>query len=306
VIRVKFHAGWTPDDEYDRKWISKYTKDGNTWNNLQLVGGDDYDFIVIFNHPRKEYFFGPWKRFNRLCPWRWHRFPANRAIVFQGEPSSIRATWGAYAAPDPSRFFRVFSTDKNFNSVGWSFDLTWSELSNSSIHKTKLFSGVQSAKSSTIAQQRRLHFWKQYLSTYDEFSPFGRDFGVPTTDKVDAILPFKYTFAAENSYERNYFTEKITDAIVGEALCFYDGCPNIEEHYDPRALIKLDLGEPARAFEIVKKAIAENEWEQRIAAIRREKHRILNELQPMPLVEMILREGGQSSRSRSTKAKGAG
>ena len=274
MIKVKFHAPWRPDD-YVRNWISKYTHDGNSWNNLILVDGDDYDFIAIFNYPKAGYVFD-----------------ASRAIIFQGEPAPIRTGWGAYANPDPRQFFCLFDTPNHFNSVGWSFDASWRELSEMKIEKTRLLSGVISAKNQFIGQKRRLSFVINHLKKLKDYDHYGRGTGAPTKDKSDAIFPYRYTFNAENCYERNYYTEKLTDAIVGEALCFYDGCPNINDHYDPKAFIRLDLSRPEEAIEMLKNAILNDEWEKRIEAIRKEKHRVLNELQPMPLVESILKEKG--------------
>jgi hypothetical protein len=274
MIKVKFHASWRPDD-YVKNWISKYTKDGNTWNDLLLTQDDDYDFIVIFNHPAENY-----------------SFKKDRAIIFQGEPDSIRRSWGTYYKPNHNEFFCVFDTENNFNSVGWSFVASYQELLDMKYDKTKLISGVISSKNSMICQKRRTDFVQYYLKSFTGYDHYGRGTGIPTVDKSDAIFPYKYTFNAENSYEMNYYTEKVTDAIVGESLCFYDGCPNIHEHFDSRAYIKIDLGNQKEAFDIITDAINNNEYEKRLPFIKQERLRILNELQPMPLVEKILKDKG--------------
>jgi hypothetical protein len=274
MIKIKFHAPWRPDD-YVKNWISKYTKDGSTWNDLILVDGADYDFIVIFNHPAQRY-----------------NFDKKRAIIFQGEPSPIRqAAWGSYAEPNPDDFFYVWNTNHHFNSVGWSFAASWKELKEMKIDKTKLFSGVISNKNSFIGQKRRLAFVREYLTKLEDYVHYGRGTGLSTEDKSDALFPYKYTFNAENVYEQNYFTEKITDAIVAECLCFYDGCPNLHNFYDPKSYVKIDLSKPDEAIQIIKSEL-QHGWEDRYDIIWKEKQKILDVLQPMPLVESIIKNEG--------------
>jgi GR25 family glycosyltransferase involved in LPS biosynthesis len=113
---------------------------------------------------------------------------------------------------------------------------------------------------------------------------------LPPHQKDDGILPYRYTFNAENHAVPNYCTEKLGDALLGECLCFYWGCPNIHEHLDPEAYVVLDLDDFEASYRRMLAAIQNDEWSQRLAAIRREKHRILDELQFFPTLERAIRE----------------
>ena len=108
-------------------------------------------------------------------------------------------------------------------------------------------------------------------------------------DKADALLPYRYTFNAENSLEPNYFTEKILDAILCECLCFYDGCPNLEAFLDPETFVRVSMDDPDAAVSIMRKAIAEKEWERRLPAIREQKRRLMEELNPLEVIRKVLR-----------------
>jgi hypothetical protein len=273
MIKVKFHAGWQEDPEKTKKWISKYTKDGKNWNDLKLTADDDYDYVVIFNHPHPSF-----------------RFDPKRAIVFQGEPAPIRNNWGKWGSPDPDKFFCLWDTPNHFNSIGWSFNVPWRVLKEMTITKHQLISGVISSKQHFMGQRLRLAFVRKYLGRIEKYVHYGRGTGIATIDKSDAIFPYKYTFNAENVREPNYFTEKLTDAIIGESLCFYDGCPNIEKFYHPDSYVKIDLEDMEKSFQMVLDAMNGNLWESRLPAIQEQKHRILDELQPMPLVEKIIKD----------------
>ena len=96
------------------------------------------------------------------------------------------------------------------------------------------------------------------------------------------IFPYRYTIAAENNAETNYATEKIWDAVLGECLCFYWGCPNLEELLDPEAFVRLPLEDVEESRRIVTRAIQDGERERRLPAILREKRRLLDEAQLFP------------------------
>jgi hypothetical protein len=83
------------------------------------------------------------------------------------------------------------------------------------------------------------------------------------------------------------------DAILAETLCFYWGCPNLEEIIDPRAFIRLDLDHPEESCSVIRSAIENDEWSRRLAVLRAEKARILESLQFFPTLERILQEKGR-------------
>jgi hypothetical protein len=233
MIKIKFHAPWL-DDEKTKKWISKYANENDEWDRIKLCNDENYDFLVIFNHPNPKLIFD-----------------AKRTILFQGEPEPIRRGWGTYYKPDPLKFFCLWDTPRYFNSVGWSFEHSVRDFRSLNIEKTKLMSGV-------------------------------------IKDKSDALFPYAYTFNAENVQEKNYFTEKITDAIMAECLCFYWGCPNISNF--SQAFVWIDLNDQKAAFDTIIHCIEKKEREKRLPYIRAAKKKIMDEYQPMALVNKILKE----------------
>jgi hypothetical protein len=111
---------------------------------------------------------------------------------------------------------------------------------------------------------------------------------VPDDNKYNVYAKYKYCFAAENNSEDNYATEKIWEGILCESLCFYWGCPNLEEYLDPQAFVRLPLEDPVSALKIIQQAITEDWWSQRIGVIKQMKEKIVNELGFFPLMDRLL------------------
>ena len=110
---------------------------------------------------------------------------------------------------------------------------------------------------------------------------------VGETDNKIELVKYKYCFSCENNSEKNYATEKIWEPILFECLCFYWGCPNLEEHIDSQAFVRLPLDNFDECIFIIKKAIDEDWWSQRIDIIRKEKQKILTELGFFPRLNKI-------------------
>ena len=49
-----------------------------------------------------------------------------------------------------------------------------------------------------------------------------------------------FHIAAENSQQRNYFTEKIIDCFASKTLPIYYGCPNIGDWFDTDGILTFD------------------------------------------------------------------
>lgn len=79
-------------------------------------------------------------------------------------------------------------------------------------------------------------------------------------DKYDGLWQYDYHFACENSFEKGYFTEKLIDPIITETLCFYDGCPNIQEYIDERAYVKIDVTNIQESISTIVQCIQDDEW----------------------------------------------
>jgi len=277
VVKIKFHANWCSDENI-RECFNHCTKNNDyIWNDLFITKEEDYDFFIIMNHPQHQ------------------NFDPAKTIIFQCEPESTRYYWGEFYKPDKNKFFKVYDIE-NYHLVDkWYINLNYQQLLNGDFTKTKIMSGVISGLNWLEGHRDRFEFLKN-LNTLPFYEHYGRgEFGFMNCykgaplNKENGLIPYKYHFNSENSYEKNYFTEKIIDPILCECLCFYDGCPNIEEFIDPEAFIRIDIKNPEEALERIKDCIANNEYEKRIGAIKKEKIRLMNERNPLNLIDKIIK-----------------
>lgn len=276
MIKIKIHANWCSDEEIREHFNRCTINNDYKWKDLFMTLDDDYDFFIIMNHPRH------------------NNFDPSKTIVFQCEPETTRRHWGDFYKPDPNLFFKVYGIE-NYHFVDkWYINLTYQQLLNNSFKKTKIMSGVVSYYSWLEGHIDRFNFLK-YLDTLSFYEHYGRgnlsflkSYKGSLINKEDGLISYKYHFNGENSYEKNYFTEKIIDAILCECLCFYSGCPNIEKFIDSRAYIKINLKNPEEAFKIIKDSIENNEYEKRLPIIKKEKQRFMNEMNPLNIVYKII------------------
>ena len=110
----------------------------------------------------------------------------------------------------------------------------------------------------------------------------------PYIDKSKGLTNYKYYFMMENNYEPNFITEKLWEPILCETLVFYYGCPNVADYIDTRAFILLDINNFENSYQIIKQALEEDWWSQRIEFIRKEKRKILDELAFFPTIDKII------------------
>jgi len=293
-IRLKMLCNWCSSEQLCKEWSNMYL-DGDRWKNLQMTSSTDekeIDYYVIVNSP----------------PAGAHYIP-EKTIVFQMEPWVADPTknwgvktWGEWATPDPQTFFKVFTHKTHLNNVQWQIDYPF---------YNKPVTGEKQNKIATICSEKNFdkgHLLRNNFIRYMCFSEanevganivdvYGRanyhQFSnykgpVPEDNKYNVYANYKYCLAAENNEEHNYATEKIWEAILCESLCFYWGCPNLEEYLDPLAFVRLPIEDPIAALQIIQQAIAEDWWSKRIEVIKQMKERILNKLGFFPLVASLL------------------
>ena len=286
-IRVKLMCSWMPSEDLVRVW-NKMTKGNFIWNNIELVWTDTADYYVIINA------VPPGIPFDK-----------KKTIVFRMEPKmSIHPEiWREWADPKDEEFLRVFRHEKgDYNNNEWHLSKTYTQLCNEEIVKnpdyTNILSTVLSAQYRDPGHVKRIDFVKFLekkgltVHVYGDNKWTYKNYkgSLPKYCKDDGILPYKYTFNAENNSIHNYYTEKLIDGILGECLTFYWGCPNVKEFIDERAYVQLSLSNFEQDYETIRKAIQDDWYTERLPYIREAKKKILNELQFMPRLEKCINE----------------
>jgi hypothetical protein len=291
VIRVGMLANWCDSREIC-ELFNRMTSEGNyewrfddaagTPRRLRMVAGDDEDadYWAVLNAPQAA---------DRGS------FDPSRTVVFQMEPlmgtEPMRERWGEWAAPSPLSFLQVRDHRRYRNSNDWWVGRSYAELRDGPApEKDRTMAACVSAKYFDPGHVRRIDFLRFLdgqdldLDIYGDPANGFRRFRGPTPahDKSAAVLPYRYYFDAENNSAPNFFTEKIVDCLLGETLCFYWGCPNLDSFFDPRAFIRLDLEDFEADLARIREAIEADEWSARLPFIRAEKRRILDDYQFFP------------------------
>lgn len=289
LTKIKVLANFCSNKELSLLW-NKMSKGNLTWNNIQLVyeEKDNPDYYVIINKPIHD------------------KYDKSKTIVFRMEPdtdllskNTVKNHWDDwYNSKDEFLYF--CDLNRYRNNTEWHLGSNYNQLlnqCNNIINKTKLFSSVCSSLYNMDGHKFRIDLLK-YIENKNEVSIdiYGRENlfnfknyrgSLPSHNKDDGILPYKYTFISENCDRENYFTEKITDAILGETLCFYWGCKNINDFIDEKAFIKLPFN-LEEAYKIIKTSINNNEWEKRITYIKTEKMKLLDYYNFFPRIENLI------------------
>jgi GR25 family glycosyltransferase involved in LPS biosynthesis len=293
VKRIKMICNWCSSYELCKEWSNMCTDtDKFMWNtrerNIEITWDNDdknIDYYVIINMPRAGEYYDP-----------------KRTIVFQMEPWVYDTsknwgvkTWGEWADPKNADFMGVFRHKEQLNNVQWQVALPAHIPGND---KSNRIISIISNKNIDEGHIKRIDFLKYLdksnINGSSKIDVYGREnyhnlkAYVGTTDEKLEMGKYKYCFSCENNSEKNYATEKIWEPILFECLCFYWGCPNLEDYIDSRAFVRLPLDDIDGCISIITKAIEEDWWSQRIDIIRREKQKIINELGFFPRLDKFI------------------
>lgn len=237
---------------------------------------EDYDYIVIFE---------------KLSRPLQTSIPVEKIIFVAGEASSIKK----YRKKFLRQFGHIITCQKSMKhkskflrSPGhtWFSKRTYDELLNTTVvKKTKLLSIVVSNKKFTHGHRQRLEFClKLKRRLGDQVDFFGRGFN-EFDDKWEAIAPYKYSIAIENSNENHWVTEKIGDCFTSHTFPFYIGAPNIEDYYDPRSFVLIDFNDFEGSIEKILNIISDDEhYDNHLDYLLQAKYDYINNHSIIPMV----------------------
>ncbi|MCX6786450.1 MAG: glycosyltransferase family 10 [Candidatus Kaiserbacteria bacterium] len=167
---------------------------------------------------------------------------------------------------------------------------TYDELKVTKPNKTKLISIIASANASTKGHCERVAFVAALKEHFKErLDIFGA--GVNhINDKWDGIAPYRYHIVIENSVEKDYWTEKLSDAFLAGAYPIYFGCPNIHAYFPEQTLTTIDIRKPAEAIVIIERVLRQDCYTTSQEALVAAKQLILNDYQFFPALHQIIHD----------------
>jgi hypothetical protein len=141
--------------------------------------------------------------------------------------------------------------------------------------KIPLVSCICSDKVFTEGHRKRLDFVRGLQAELgDRLLVFGSGFK-EWTDKFEAITPYQYHLAIENSSAKDYWTEKVADTFLGDAYLFYWGCPNLADYFPVGSFSSLDRSDPAGAAEVITRILDHGDLPGVRAAVAESKRLVL-------------------------------
>lgn len=168
--------------------------------------------------------------------------PAKISLIL-GEPSVIHAKHLALLRLTHGRFWRVLSFNEDLlsripNGIFFPLGTTWvPEWRELALDKTRMCSLIASAKRDSVGHKLRHRIVDWARDTSQDIEVMGRGY-TAFEHKADGLAPFRYSVVIENVREKNYFSEKLVDAVLCNTVPIYWGCPNLDRFIDPTGIIQ--------------------------------------------------------------------
>ena len=267
------------------------------WGNCQFfVGAEtgEYDYWVVYDGLA---------RVEKAC------CPPEHTILITGEPPAVRQ----YDRNFVRQFGAVMTCHRDIDhphiiytqqSQPWhvgrrvvaeqniSFSKNYDELMSTQVPaKTKLLSVISSNKTLTVGHVKRVEFIDHLTRRFgNQLEVFGR--GVrDVEDKWDAIAPYKYHIVLENSSYEDYWTEKLSDAYLANALPIYYGCWNLTNYFAPESFVAININRPDEAMATIERCIREETYERRSDSIQKAKLDVLNKYNLFAVIASLAEQG---------------
>ncbi|WP_397544640.1 glycosyltransferase family 10 domain-containing protein [Roseovarius salis] len=177
--------------------------------------------------------------------------------VIMAEPQAIHGAKQHRVARIASRFHRVLSYNESllarlpnglFFPCGGAWVSDWRERD---LSKHATCSLIASEKRSQEGHVLRHAMAQRVRREGCDVAVLGRGYA-PFADKAEGLAPYRYSLVIENARERNYFTEKLLDAVLCRTVPIYWGCPNIGDFMDVSGMILCETEEDmARALSMM-------------------------------------------------------
>lgn len=112
----------------------------------------------------------------------------------------------------------------------------------------------------------------------------GQKISSPYKNKLEILKQYQYVIVIENSSCHNYFTEKITDVLLGWSVPLYYGAPNIKKLLPDNSIITIDIKDYNQAKNTIVKTTSAPPTKQMIDAVSHARNTILDTFNIWPVV----------------------
>lgn len=175
-----------------------------------------------------------------------------RVSIMVLEPAAIHGAQLKALRRSHRRFHRVLGHNAEMlvntpNSAFLPFGSTWVPgWRDLDTQKTKMMSLIASDKRTQEGHLLRHRVVEWADAEGLDLDVMGRGY-LPFADKAEGLAPYRYSVVIENVREKNYFSEKLIDAILCRTVPIYWGCPNIGDFFDTSGMVICQSEEEVRA-----------------------------------------------------------
>lgn len=294
-IKIFVMCNWCTSKDLFILW-NKMSKEGE-WNGIELSYEFPADYYLIINSATYEPIF---ERMLKIIE-------PEKTIIFHMEPNitsnkNLWKEWSNIGKKIPNLFY-LGSHENCVNNIEWHLSYNYKDLTTIDFSKYKkdenkyIISAIMSSKYSDLGHKKRINFLKYLEDKGMDIHVYGSNHfnwknykgELPPYCKEKGLVPYYYTFNAENCKKKNYLTEKLIDGILCDTLTFYWGCENLEDILPSDCCVILELKDFEKDYYKVKECLDNFEWYNKIKQMRKAKDKILNELQLFPKLEKIVK-----------------
>ncbi|MES2372750.1 MAG: glycosyltransferase family 10 [Bacteroidota bacterium] len=267
-------------------WLKKFgQKHDNSfvfWNEYAFTTDDipGSDALLVFNNPSEEIHITS---------------DPDKSLAFMMEPGvSQEHPWMFKGLNQYKKVYSPLNNSANtilsHGYLGWYFQHNWQFLSQLPVpEKTKSMSCIASGQKQLKGHRLRTGFVEMLRKQKPEIDFFGKGSNY-LPDKLDGLLPYRFSIAIENTSAPYYFTEKINDCFLAYTVPLYYGCKNIGKYFPEKSFINIDITEHGKAIRKIEEAIENNDWHERLNALQEARELVLNKYQPLAGAAAIFRE----------------
>ncbi|CAK7001081.1 MAG: hypothetical protein PARBB_00638 [Parabacteroides distasonis] len=156
--------------------------------------------------------------------------------------------------------------------------------------KTRKISFITSSRTFLPGHKKRLAWMGKIHELYgDRIDFYGKGI-CPVADKAKALAPYEFSICIENSYEYDYWTEKIADAILAYTVPIYCGCKNIDSYFPAEAMISLDIEDEQGSIELLRRVLDDSEriYQEKLPFLKEARNCLLFKYNLFPFVKSYI------------------
>lgn len=257
--------------------LKKYAQSSNEqfcfWNEFAFTTEilPECDALLVFNTPAE--------KIRTIC------YP-EKIVAFMMEPGITTEHPWMFKGLD--QYHTIYSpvaqssnTIGSHGFLGWYFNEDYSSLKKLEVpEKPRMMSCISSGLKQLRGHRQRLNFVRMIQQQFPQIDFFGKGSNfVP--DKMDGLLPYRYSIAIENSSRPHYFTEKINDCFLTYTVPVYYGSKNIGQYFPERSFIQIDINKPEQAIKAIHNVLNGDDWQSRLEAVKESRELVLDKYQPL-------------------------